>query len=191
MPTSTLTTVSDVSISGWTKNGFSGTYAAALSDGSDSTYMAYAGAGGVATLNLSALPGGAGTITGITIRLRCYVNSTKNNPKITAQIKASGGGALSGSVQFSATTSFSNISQTATVSDGNPSDWGSATIVITSDGNAAENVSEVLGVDVTYGSDVIYSDSGVTSGAVQTTGLIGLTPAFVIGQATIGSRNFW
>jgi Fibronectin type III domain len=153
MPTTTLTPISDVSISGWTANGFSDpptAYATALTDSSDATYMAYAGASGNATLNLSALPGGVVTITGVAIRLRCYVNSTKNSPKITAQVKTSGGSALSGSVQFSPTTSFSNISQSATVSDSNPSDWGSPTIVITSDGLAAENVSEVLGVDITY-----------------------------------------
>jgi hypothetical protein len=48
-------------------------------------------------------------------------------------------------------------------------------------------------ISITYasGSAGIYSEPGVTSGAVQTSGLIGLTPAFIVGQATIGSRNFW
>jgi hypothetical protein len=37
----------------------------------------------------------------------------------------------------------------------------------------------------------IYSESGVTGGSVQTSGLVGLTPGFIVGHATIGSRNFW
>jgi hypothetical protein len=150
----TLHLTGDVSISGWTENGFSDpptSYSAALTDSSDATYMAYAGAGGTAIFNLSALPGDVGTITSISIGLRCYVNSTKNSPVISAQVKnSSGSAALSGVAHFSPTTSFSVITEAAVVSDSNPSDWSGATLVITSDGNAAENVSEVLGVFINY-----------------------------------------
>ena len=86
MSTITLTMFSDRGIgSAWSKNGFSGTYSAALSDGSDSTYGSVnssASTGGHLQLTLSAIPGNVLTITAVSIVLRCLVASTKGTPEL-------------------------------------------------------------------------------------------------------------
>jgi len=81
-----------------------------------------------------------------------------------------------------------------TINDATVSDWTNFQMKIAS-GTGGNSQGDFFGlyVTITYTAAVagIYSESCVTGGAVQTTGLIGLTPAFVVGQATIGSRNFW
>ena len=85
---------------------------------------------------------------------------------------------------------------TLAVSDINASNFGVALDVQNTSSTSATASVDSFAITVYYipgtgSSGGIYSESGVTGGAVQTSGLIGLTPAFVVGTATIGSRNFW
>jgi hypothetical protein len=150
MSSATLTPSSDVSITGWGLNGGAGSYSAALTDGTDSTFASYAGNAGIMTLKLTALPANASTITTVSITLRCDVSSTKNTPTIKAWVEnAAGNAQLTATGSFVATTSFSNIAQSVTVNNGNPSAWQNATIQIESDGVQSESVAEAS-VTVTY-----------------------------------------
>jgi hypothetical protein len=205
MSTTTLEPVSDQSVgSGWNKNGFSGTYSAALSDGSDTTYASISsndGSGSVGTLelNLASIPGNVTAITGIQVSLRCKTSSTKNSSEIAVSVGNSSGTTHLGSeVQIgfgTLTTSFSVFTGNPTLNDSTLSDWSSAYLWISpnADGNSNTlSISEASVIlTVTLSSGAIYSESGVTGGSVQTSGLVGLTPAFIVGHATIGSRNFW
>jgi hypothetical protein len=197
MSSITLTPSSDLSVgSNWSKNGFSGSYSAALTDGSDSTYASVGSStNGALELNLSAIPANVTAITGVQILLRIAVSSTKGNSQINFSVgNASGFTHLSSEVDCVPTTSFANITTSATLNDSAIADWNTAYLWIQSnnDGNGVTlKVAEASAILTVTLSSGIYSESCPTGGAVQTTGLIGLTPAFIVGHATIGSRNFW
>ncbi len=153
MPSSTIKPIADVSVTGWGINGGLSTVWQTLTDGSDSTYISYGGGNGIATCKLLALPANAGTITAVTITLRCSLSSNKNTPQIRAWVENSAGNAqLTATGSFQPTASaLTTIPIAVTVNDGNPAHWQNATIQIESDGITAESVAEA-NVSVTYNS---------------------------------------
>jgi hypothetical protein len=127
----TLTPSSDRGIgSAWSKNGFSGSYSAALSDGNDATYGSVnssASTGGHLQLTLSAIPGNVLSMLAVSIALRCLVASTKGTPELQAQVwNSAGTTALTSKISVIPTTSFSTISVSATLNDSTLSDWSFA-----------------------------------------------------------------
>jgi hypothetical protein len=155
--TITLTTSSDQSIgASWSKNGFSGTYAAAMSDGSDTTYGSVSsnssGASGAIGVYLSALPGNVTAISAIQISLRVAVSSTKGSSFIEASVGTTSGSVthFSSNINFTPTTSFSTITTSATLNDSTVSDWNtlSPTIWITAPGDGNSNTLKVAEASV-------------------------------------------
>jgi hypothetical protein len=157
LSTTTLTTSSDQNIgSNFSKNGFSGTYAAALSDGSDSTYGSVnsnnTGINASIGLYLSALPGNVASISAVQISLRVAVSSTKGSSHLSASVGTNSSNVtkFSSSVNFTPTTSFSTITTSATINDSTVSDWNtlSPTIWITGPGDGNGNTLEVAEASV-------------------------------------------
>lgn len=177
MTTVTLFPLNDGTVgSGWSKNGFSGSYSAALSDSSDATYgsvnSSTATPAGELFINLATVPGYVLAITAVSITLRCLTSSTKNSSHITASVGNPGGGltALSSAVNFTPTTSFSNITQSATLNDATISDWSNAYLHIVAPNDGNGNTLEVSEASVTITVTVTsgpVAKSTVVSPAVQ------------------------
>jgi hypothetical protein len=143
------------------------------------------------------------TITGIGLSVVRHASGGNIIDDVVSLIK---GGSISGNNEASA-TSYGTSDATANyggggdlwgltlaVSDVNASSFGVALDVQNTSSTSATASVDSFAITVYYiagTSSAIYSESGVTGGSVQTSGLVGLTPGFIVGHATIGSRNFW
>jgi len=191
MSTTTLTPSSDFADgSAWSKNGFSGTYAAALSDGSDSTFgsvsSSVSGVTGQLFLNLSAIPGNVTAITAAQISLRCKVSSTKGS----SVVKASAGTnvnntSLTTAGSFTPTTSFSTITLSVTLNDSTIADWSGGMIIISSPGDGNGNTLSVSEASVIL-TVTLSSAPGTPTGLVASNaGPNSVALAWVQGSGTV------
>jgi hypothetical protein len=201
LPTSNVTPSTDVSTTGWANNG-SGSFAATLAANSgagDGTHLVKVSTGGTNAVSIYQTTFDTTSISSITSA--AFTVAWKSDGKastadfsielwnVLQTIKlahmASQATTSSGSEITTGPTNF-------TIDDSTVADWQHFRIKLFSE-ESSGTTGDFYGLVITptYVTAVpIYSESGVTGGAVQTSGLIGLTPAFVVGTATIGSHNF-
>ncbi len=135
MSTITLTPSSDRLVqSGWSKNGFSGTYSAALSDANDSTFASISSnlgnnPNGTLELNLSSIPG---TVTAMSaVPNRGCAAKLSSNREGSSDFGVAVGNAtsifqLASEITVTPTASFTTITTSATLNDSTIADWSSA-----------------------------------------------------------------
>jgi hypothetical protein len=168
--TITLTPASDEFLgTGWSKNGFSGSYSAALSDGSDSTFGAAnsddAGTTGTLGLTLSAIPSNVTAITGATASIRGKQNATKTSSNVAVSVGIPGNTTkLCARTSVTPTSSFSTLTSSMTVSDATIADWGSAVLVIAMPDDGNNNTVDVSEASVIL-TVVQSNDDGTAHGA--------------------------
>jgi hypothetical protein len=204
MPSTNVTPASDVTTTGWSNSG-SGSYAATLAASSgagDGTHVIKISTGGTDAFVLLATTfstAGFSAITGATCTVAWKDDSKSGTGDFLIELWDSTSTTKIAHMA-SAITSTSNSEITSgptalTVDNATLSNWANFRIKLFSEVNGGDATGDFYGltITVTYATTAgaIYSESGVTGGSVQTSGLVGLTPGFIVGHATIGSRNFW